>query len=123
VLNGSGLAGVAEQGASDLSGRGFNVTGSGNAGNFNYTKSVVEYSSPADLPAAQTLESEFSNVELLKVPGITTGTVDVVLGSDFSELNTATPTSSSDLTQTYGGITGSTNICQDSSAFSGPDGG
>jgi LCP family protein required for cell wall assembly len=121
VLNGSGQLGVAEQGASDLSTRGFNVTGSGNAGTFAYTKSVVEYSSAADLAAAQTVEAQFSNVELLKTPGITPGTVDVVLGSSFTELNTTAPTSPSNLTQTYGGITGSTNICSDGSAFSGPD--
>jgi LCP family protein required for cell wall assembly len=132
VLNGSGLQGVAEEGSADLTSRGFNVVGSGNAPNFNYTKSVVEYASAADLPAATTLEHEFSDVEILQVPGLTPGTVDVVLGSDFTSL-AATPTTAGSasgsgsgptagLTQTFGGITGNTSICSDGAAFSGPDG-
>lgn len=99
------------------------MVGSHNANNFSYTKSVVEYGGPADKAAAQLVYSELSNVEILGAqPGIPPGTVDVILGSDFTELNTAAPTSPSSLTQAYGGITGSTNICSDSSAFSGPDG-
>ena len=126
VLNGSGLQGVAAQAAADLTSRGFNVEGSGNAPNFNYTESVVEYASAADLPAATTLEHEFTDVELLKVPTVAPGTVQVILGSDFTTLAPASSSSSGQLaglTQTYGGITGSTNICSDASAFSGPDGG
>jgi LCP family protein required for cell wall assembly len=127
VLNGSGLQGVAAEGSADLTSRGFNVVGSGNAPNFNYVKSVVEYASAADLPAATTLEHEFSNVEILQEPTLTPGTVDVILGSDFTSLATA-PTASSasgsttGLTHTFGGITGNTSICSDASAFSGPDG-
>ena len=127
VLNGSGLQGVAAEGSADLTSRGFNVVGSTNATNFNYTKSVVEYASAADLPAATTLEHEFSDVEILQVPTLTPGTVDVILGSDFTSLAT-TPTagsgggSTAGLTQTFGGITGNTSICSDGSAFSGPDG-
>src|ERR1700729_2215565 len=94
VLNGSGLEGVAEEGSADLTSRGFNVVGSGNAPNFNYTKSVVEYASTADLPAATTLKDEFSDVEILQVPTLTPGTVDVILGSDFTSLASA-PTSGS----------------------------
>jgi len=125
VLNGSGLQGVAAEGSADLTSRGFNVVGSGNAPNFNYGKSVVEYASAADLPAATTLEHEFSNVEILQVPTLTPGTVDIILGSDFTSLATtptASPGSTAGLTQTFGGITGNTSICSDGSAFSGPDG-
>ena len=89
VLNGSGLQGVAAEGSADLTSRGFNVVGSTNATNFNYTKSVVEYASAADLPAATTLEHEFSDVEILQVPTLTPGTVDVILGSDFTSLAAA----------------------------------
>jgi hypothetical protein len=62
------------------------------------------------------------------VPTLTPGTVDVILGSDFTALaSSSSPSGSSSsptsgLTQTYGGITGNTNICSDGSAFSGPDG-
>jgi LCP family protein required for cell wall assembly len=130
VLNGSGLQGIADEGSADLTSRGFNVVGSGNAGNFDYTKSVVEYASAADLPAATTLQKQFSDAEILQVPTLTPGTVDVILGSDFTTLAPATPappTSSassptSNLTQTFGGITGNASICSDGAAFSGPDG-
>jgi hypothetical protein len=133
VLNGSGLQGVAAEGSADLTSRGFNVVGSHNAPNFNYTKSVVEYASAADLPAATTLQHEFSDAEILQDPTLTPGTVDVILGSEFTSLAT-TPTagagtpsaagsgSTAGLTQTFGGITGNTSICSDGSAFSGPDG-
>jgi hypothetical protein len=108
------------------------VVGSHNAPNFNYTKSVVEYATAADLPAATVLKAQFSDVEILQDPTLTPGTVDVILGSDFTAL--ATPSSgsaagsgsgsgsTSGLTQTFGGITGNTSICSDGSAFSGPDG-
>jgi LCP family protein required for cell wall assembly len=123
VLNGSGLQGIAAEGSADLTGRGFNVVGSGNAPNFAYTKSVVEYASAADLPAAKALQSEFTNVEILQVPTLTPGTVDVILGSDFTTLATPSAAASAgNLTQAFGGITGSTNPCADSSAFSGPNG-
>jgi LCP family protein required for cell wall assembly len=132
VLNGSGLQGVASEGSADLTSRGFTVVGSHNAPNFNYTKSVVEYATAADLPAATVLKAQFSDVEILQDPTLTPGTVDVILGSDFTAL--ATPSSgsaagsgsgsgsTSGLTQTFGGITGNTSICSDGSAFSGPDG-
>jgi LCP family protein required for cell wall assembly len=128
VLNGSGLQGVAAEGSADLTSRGFNVVGSTNASNFNYTKSVVEYASPADLPAATTVKNEFSDVEILQDPTLTPGTVVVILGSDFTSLAAAPTTGSGSnptagLTQTFGGITGNTSICSDGSAFSGPDGG
>jgi LCP family protein required for cell wall assembly len=129
VLNGSGLQGVAAEGSADLTSRGFNVVGSHNALNFNYTRPVVEYASAADLPAATLLQQQFSNAEILKDPTMTPGTVDVILGSDFTALAPASSPSSSSsggstagLTQTFGGITGNTSICSDGSAFSGPDG-
>jgi LCP family protein required for cell wall assembly len=125
VLNGSGLQGVAGEGAADLTSRGFNVVGSGNASNFNYTNSVVEYSSAADKAAAETVENDVSNVEILRNPAVTRGTIQLILGSTFTALKTPSAASSgsgTDLTKTYGGITGNTRICHDGSAFSGPDG-
>jgi len=126
VLNGSGLSGVAAQGSADLTSRGFNVVGSGNAPNFNYTRSVIEYSSAAELAAAKTVEQQFSDPEILENPSVTPGTIDVILGSTFTALTTATATATAtksataDLTRTFGGITGNTSICHDSSAFAGP---
>ncbi len=123
VLNGSGLAGAAGEGAADLTSRGFDVTGSGNASNFNYTDSVVEYHGAADHAAAEVVKKEMSDVEILANPAVPAGTIDLILGSYFTELKPLPAnTGSSDLTKTYGGITGNTNVCDDGSAFAGPDG-
>jgi LCP family protein required for cell wall assembly len=124
VLNGSGLDLVAAEGASDLGERGFHVLGSGNALNFQYTKSVIEYHSAADYAAAKTVEDQFTDVEIYKSATVPAGTIDAILGSDFQSLRTtaATPTSTVNLTKTFGGITGNTRICKDSNAFEGPDG-
>jgi LCP family protein required for cell wall assembly len=123
VLNGSGTSQVAAQGSADLTSAGFDVVGSSNANNFDYTNSVIEYHSRADLAAAKTVEREFDNVEILRQPSVPAGTIDAILGSSFTALKVTDPThATADLTQTFGGITGSTRICKDNSAFSGPDG-
>ncbi|HEX3487874.1 MAG TPA: LCP family protein [Streptosporangiaceae bacterium] len=124
ILNGSGLQGQGAEAASDLTGRGFNVLGNTNASNFNYTKSVIEYSSKTMLPAVRALKNDLDNVETLQTPGIKAGTVDLILGSTFTSLKMATTkkTSTATLTKTFGGITGGTNVCADKSAFAGPDG-
>jgi LCP family protein required for cell wall assembly len=124
VLNGSGFNKVAAEGSADLTARGFNVVGSTNASNFNYTRSVIEYASAADLAAAKTVEQQFTDPEILENPALAPGTIDAILGSTFTSLKPVTTTSpTSDLTHTFGGITGSTSICGDGSAFAGPDGG
>jgi LCP family protein required for cell wall assembly len=127
VLNGSGLQGIAAEGSADLTGRGFDVIGSGNAPNFNYTRPVVEYGSPADLAAAKTVEQQFTDPEILQSPSVSPGTIDVILGSTFTALKSVTSgtrsTSTSGLTHTFGGITGNTRICTNNSAFAGPDSG
>ena len=126
VLNGSGASGLAGEGEADLTNVGFDVLGSGNASNFDYTKSVLEYDGPVGKQAAQKVAQYLDNVELLRTPGITPGTVDLILGSDFTELKTPTTSTASPgtagLTKKYGGVTGKVNICHDNAAFSGPDG-
>ena len=61
-------------------------------------------------------------------PAVRAQIVTIVIGSTFKGLATAKapgPKSSakalSNLAKSYGGITASTNICQDSAAFAGPD--
>jgi len=148
VLNGSGVSRVANEAAAGLTGRGFNVTGTGDAPNFAYTKSVIEYSTAADMPAVNTLEKELTNVTSLQVASVAPGTVDLILGSDFTGLKvqtsqnpqpTASPTASASqasasaspsasasssgvagLAQANGGITGAAACSADSSAFAGP---
>jgi LCP family protein required for cell wall assembly len=148
VLNGSGITRVAGQAAAGLTNRGFNVTGTGDAPNFAYTKSVIEYSSAADMPAVNTLMKQLTNATSLQVSSLTPGTVDLILGSDFTGLapqTTASPTATATqstgsaqasggagpsasasasgvagLAQSNGGITAAAACTADGSAFSGP---
>jgi LCP family protein required for cell wall assembly len=91
VLNGSGVTHIANAAAAGLTSRGFDVTGTGDAPSFAYTKSVIEYSSAADLAAVNTLKKELTNVTSLQVTSLTPGTVDLILGSDFTGLAPKTP--------------------------------
>jgi len=100
VLNGSGAADVASEAAAGLTSRGFVVTGTGDAPNFAYTESVIEYTSAADLAAVHTLEKELTHVTSLQVASLTPGTVDLILGSDFNGLAPKTPRASATPTAT-----------------------
>jgi LCP family protein required for cell wall assembly len=125
ILNGSGLQGQGAEGAADLTSRGFNVLGSSNAQNFDYVNSVIEYNSAKDLPAVRALKAQLTDVETLPTSSVKPGTIDLILGSTFTELKSATSqkkTSTTDLTKTFGGISGGVNVCKDNSAFAGPDG-
>jgi len=127
VLNGSGAQGMAAQVGSDLTNEGFNVVGTGDANNFNYTRSVIEYAGSSDLPAVDTLKSVVPNAETLQNPSLTAGTVELIVGSDFTSLNPVPSSSSSptpsvtSLGSADGAIKGNTSICQNQSAFVGPD--
>jgi LCP family protein required for cell wall assembly len=128
VLNGAGIHGLAGQAASDLTSQGFNIAGTGNAENFSFTNSVVEYASNADRPAANTVAAQVSGATLEKNPSLMPGTVELIVGSNFSGLSASSPSGSgsarhpvSELSTTFGGITGNTRICADQAAFAGPD--
>jgi LCP family protein required for cell wall assembly len=147
ILNGSGAQGIAAQAATALTSRGFDVTGTGNAPNFAYTNSVIEYPSAAEMAAVNTLKRELTNVTDLLDPTLAPGTVDLILGSDFTSLapaggaaspsptvspsatasgsSSASPSPSpsesvSGLAASNGGITAAASCTSDSSAFSGP---
>jgi LCP family protein required for cell wall assembly len=115
VLNGSTVAGLAGQTGTQLGQQGFNVLGTGNATQ-SAPSTVIQYASPGDLPAAQTLQGALTGAKLQQVASLQPGTVTLVLGSSFQGLKPP-----SDLTKQYGGITGNANICKDSAAFAGPD--
>ena len=148
VLNGSGVSRVASEAAAGLTSRGFDVTGTGDAPSFAYTNSVIEYSSAADMAAVNTLKKELTDVTSLRVASLTPGTVDLILGSDFTGLApspvtqvtpqaSATPSAQqasagaspsasasssgvASLAQSNGGITAAAACTSDSSAFAGP---
>jgi hypothetical protein len=97
------------------------------------------------MPAVNTLMKQLTNVTSLQVPSLTPGTVDLILGSDFTGLapqssqaaatsatrsprasSSASPSASASasgitsLAQSNGGITAAAACTADSSAFSGP---
>src|SRR5215472_3181685 len=128
VENGSGVTGIAGQAGSALTNLGFDVVGTRDASNFSYTDSVIEYATASDLPAANTLKSRLSSVQVQQDSTLTPGTVTLILGSSFTTFS-ATPTPSPSastpsvaaLSQAAGGITANTNICSNQSAFIGPN--
>ena len=143
VLNGSGVQGIASQVSTGLSSRGFDVTGAADADNFGYTTSVIEYATPADLTAVNTLKAELSDVTVEQDTSLTPGTIELIVGSDYAGLTpqagaTVSPTASatpspsssssassstsalSGLAQQNNGITAAASCASDSSAFSGP---
>jgi len=129
VLNGSHTQYLATSTSASLSQRGFVVGTPGDAASNSYTGSVIEYSGPSELPEAETLEQVIPNATLHQDPSLTGTTLTLILGSTFTSLLPAGGTSTSgtsaglsSIASTYGGITGSTNICSDSSAFTGPNG-
>jgi LCP family protein required for cell wall assembly len=130
VENGSGVNGFAGQVGQDLSSAGFDVVGTGDASNFNYTSSVIEYAATSDLPAVNTLKARLSNVETLQNSSLTPGTIELIAGSTFSSLkspssaSTSAPKQSvSQVSASDGAISANTGVCKDAGAFSGPDGG
>ena len=128
VLNGSGVTGVAGTTASALTAKGFTVTGTGPAANYNFTSSVIQYSSAAQLPEVNTLKALVGPVVVQQDPALGTGSLNLIVGSSFNGLAAAGAGGSKssakalgNLAKSYGGITASTNICKDSAAFAGPD--
>jgi LCP family protein required for cell wall assembly len=129
VLNGSGIQGEAGQAGSDLTNEGFNVVSTGDANNFDYTSNLIEYAASSDLPAVDTLKAVVPNVQVEQNSSLTAGTVELIIGSDFSALNpapssSASPASTPSVTAvgaSDGAIKADTRICTDQSAFAGPD--
>jgi LCP family protein required for cell wall assembly len=123
VLNGTSTYHLGTTTAASLTTRGFHVVGAAGDATPNYHTTVIDYRTAAQMPAAQTLAALFSNVKLQLDPSLKNATLHLILGSTFTGLKAASGNSGiSNLAKTYGGITGSTNICHDSAAFAGPDG-
>jgi LCP family protein required for cell wall assembly len=128
VENGSGIGGVAGQVGNDLTSRGFDVVSTGDANNFDYTSSVIEYAAASDMPAVNTLKAQLSSVEVLQNSSLTPGTIELIVGSSFTALKAPSSSSSSSSTPSVssvsaadGAVSANTNICKDTSAFVGPD--
>jgi len=122
VLNGSGAAGKAVAVAAALTRRGFQVAGTGDAANFSYTRSVIEYGSAAELPTVAALRRQVPGAAVRRVAGLPSGTVDLIIGSDFTRLAPrARPRPSpGSLAAADGGISGGASCQSDAGAFAGP---
>jgi LCP family protein required for cell wall assembly len=125
VLNGSGTEGLAGTTATGLTGRGFTVIGTGNAPGTSYTSTIIQYGPASDVALANTLKAQLGQADVQQSASVQPGTVSLILGSDFTGLPSpkakASSSAMSSLSKDYGGISASTNICQDSAAFAGPD--
>ena len=122
VLNGDGTAGLASTVSNELTNAGFTVIGHGDVPGFGVTTSVIEYSSATQAAEVNTLKAAVSGGATLKQnTALQAGTITLVVGSSFNGLSSvkpsASPAAATNLTPTYGGITGSTNICADAKAF------
>ena len=124
VENGSGVGGIAGQAAGDLTSRGFDVVGTGDAPNFGFTNSEIEYAAASDLPAANTLKAQLSNVQVIKNSTLAPGTIVLIVGSTFhglTPLSSSPKPSVSSVSTAAGAISANVNICKNQAAFAGPN--
>jgi LCP family protein required for cell wall assembly len=129
VLNGSGANGIAGTTSTALGTRGFHIgqvvsaTTASGAPDYSYTKSVVEYTGPAELAAARTVAAQLPGNVILKTVSATTlpsGTVTLILGSDFSRLGPPPAHRVGNLSGKFGGYKASANPCKGyGTAFTG----
>jgi LCP family protein required for cell wall assembly len=83
VYNGSGTPGLAAKAATSLKQAGFVVTGTANADSSSYKVTEIRYAA-GDEARATTLAAAIPGATTKQVDGATSGTVQVVLGSDFN---------------------------------------
>jgi hypothetical protein len=83
VFNGSGTAGLAASAASALQTAGFPITSTGNADKATYTKTEIRYAA-GDENLAATVAAKFPGATPTARDDATSGTVQIVLGSDFT---------------------------------------
>jgi len=88
VYNGSGISGLAGSAATALQGAGFGVAGTGNADSQDYTVTEIRYTA-GDEALANALLAQVPGATLKAVDDATSGTVQLVLGSDFNGVGQA----------------------------------
>ncbi len=126
VFNATNTPGLAAVTASQLTTKGFRVAGTGNANASKTT--VIEYGSSSLLPEANTLQKEIPTAQLKLVSSVKGKDLHLLLGSGFNGLPSTHKSKKASKSPTalskkavYNGVSGSTNICHDQSAFTGPD--
>jgi LCP family protein required for cell wall assembly len=131
VLNGAGIVGLTQQASRAISRSGFRVAAAGDAPSFTHQLSLIEYSSGADRSSAAQLRRVLRGGLLRLNRGLRAGTITVIIGADFAAVSHPSAViarvshdrSPASLAHTYGGISGSANVCHDTQAFTGPWGG
>jgi LCP family protein required for cell wall assembly len=88
VFNGSGTSGLAGTAATDLEAAGYRVSGTANADSMDYTTTEIRYAS-GDEGLAATLAVAVPGAVSKQVDDATSGTVQLVLGSDFNGVGQA----------------------------------
>jgi LCP family protein required for cell wall assembly len=83
VYNGSGTKGLAATAATELTSSGFVVTGTANADSTDYTATEIRYAA-GDEALATTLAAAIPGATTSVLDGVTSGTLQLVLGSDFN---------------------------------------
>jgi LCP family protein required for cell wall assembly len=83
VFNGSGRTGLAASTASGLQKAGFVIGSTGNADAATYTKTEIRYAA-GDQALANTLATTVKGATLSQRSGVTPGTVQLIIGSDFT---------------------------------------
>ncbi|MGY1784000.1 LCP family protein [Geodermatophilus sp. SYSU D00698] len=89
VYNGSGTPGLAAEAASSLEAAGFAVTSTGNADSSDYETTTIRHA-PSDEAPAATLAAQVPGAVTEVSDDAASGTVQLVLGSDFNGIGQAT---------------------------------
>lgn len=88
VYNGTGKAGLAASAGAELGTAGFAVAATRNADTADYTRTEIRYA-PGDKARATVLAAEIDGALLSERPGLSEGTVELMLGSDFTRVGQA----------------------------------
>jgi hypothetical protein len=88
VYNGSGTAGLAGTSKTQLEAAGFHVTGTANADSSKYTTTEIRYAA-GDEALAATLAAQLPGVKTTQSKDPKSGTVQLVLGKDFTAVGKA----------------------------------
>jgi LCP family protein required for cell wall assembly len=88
VYNGTGTSGLASSTAAALQTAGFAVGATGNAESTNSTRTEIRYA-PGDKARATALEAQIHGAVLTERAELSSGTVQLMLGSDFTQVGQA----------------------------------
>jgi LCP family protein required for cell wall assembly len=83
VFNGTSRSGLASSTATALQAAGFTIAGTGNADAATYTKTEIRYAA-GDQALAATVATKVRGATLSQRSGVTPGTVQLIIGSDFT---------------------------------------